>query len=100
MRLTFTAPLWLWKGQAPAAWHFVTLPPEEAGLIRMALPRGRARGWGSVRIRAMIGGTSFSTSLFPDRKTGSFLLPVKAEVRAREGLASGHDVTVSLSLDL
>jgi hypothetical protein len=101
MLIRFTAPLWLWKGQAPAAWHFITLPADESHVIRMAIPRGgKARGFGSVRVKATIGTISWNTSIFPDKKSGSYLLPVKAEVRKAEGFAVGDAVEVSLRLDL
>lgn len=100
MQLTFTAPLWLWHSAKPgaASWHFITVPPDQAGLIRMAVPR-RA-GFGSVRITARIGETRWATSIFPDAKAGTFLLPIKAEVRKREGLAVGESVDVTLSIDV
>lgn len=100
MQLTFTAPLWLWHSAKPgaASWHFITVPVEEAGLIRMAVPR-RA-GFGSVRIKARIGETSWATSIFPDAKAGTFLLPIKAEVRKREALTVGEDAKVTLTLDV
>jgi hypothetical protein len=91
----FTAPLWLWNGKG--AWHFVTLPADESQIIKMAVPR---RGWGSVRVRAQVGDTLWSTSIFPDTKAGAYLLPVKADVRKAEGLAVGEPVTVMLSLDV
>jgi hypothetical protein len=28
VELSFKAKVWLWKGEAPAAWYFVTLPHE------------------------------------------------------------------------
>jgi len=93
--LTFTAPLWLWNGKG--SWHFVTLPEGEAMMIRMAVPR---RGFGSVRVKARVGDTAFATSLFPDSKSASYLLPVKADVRKSERLVPGDAVTVTLSLDL
>jgi hypothetical protein len=95
MKITFTAPLWLWNGKG--AWHFVTLPLNESQIIKMAVPR---RGWGSVRVKAKIGGTDWSTSIFPDSKAGAYLLPVKAEVRKRENIAPGDMVEISVSLDL
>ncbi|MCA0401887.1 MAG: DUF1905 domain-containing protein [Proteobacteria bacterium] len=95
MILTFTAPLWLWNGKG--SWHFVTLPEGEAMMIRMAVPR---RGFGSVRVKARVGDTAFATSLFPDSKSASYLLPVKADVRKSERLVPGDAVTVTLSLDL
>ena len=102
MQIEFTAPLWLWQSAKPDAkagsWHFITVPAEQAGLIRMAVPR-RA-GFGSVRIKASIGATSWSTSIFPDSKNGTFLLPIKADVRKREGLAVGEEAGVTLSIDV
>ncbi len=95
MRIAFTAPLWLWNGKG--AWHFVTLPVDESEIIKMAVPR---RGWGSVRVRARIGETSWSTSVFPDSKSGAYLLPVKADVRKAEGITPGDAIEVTVSLDL
>lgn len=95
MVITFTAPLWLWNGKG--AWHFVTLPVDDSQIIKMAVPR---RGWGSVRVKARIGETSWATSIFPDSKSGAYLLPVKADVRKTEGIAPGDAVEVTLSLDL
>jgi len=88
--------LWLWAGEK-AAWHFVTLPPETAAGVR-ALVGGRTQGWGSVRVEATIGKTSWRTSIFPDSKSGSFLLPVKAQVRAREGVAAGDRVRLAVEI--
>ena len=95
MIVEFTAPLWLWSGKG--AWHFVTLPRDEAAVIRVAVPR---RGFGSVRVSACIGETRWSTSIFPDQKSGSYLLPVKAEVRRRQAISPGDGVAVRLSIDL
>jgi Domain of unknown function (DUF1905) len=102
MQISFTAPLWVWQSAKPDAkagsWHFITVPADEAGLIRMAVPR--TGGFGSVRVKVSIGETRWSTSIFPDSKTGTYLLPVKAEVRKREGLAVGETAEVTLSIDV
>ena len=95
-QFTFTAELWRWKGAAPAAWHFVTLPKDLATKIRF-YGLG-APGFGMVKISAKIGQSRFSTSLFPDRKSGSFLLPVKATVRKAEKIGDGDRVKVTLSV--
>ena len=91
----FEAPLWLYSGSG--AWHFLTLPVE-VGTGLKAL-RGPARGWGMVRVAVTIGRTRWSTSAFPDKTSGSFLLPVKAAVRRAEGLAPGDTVRVTLEMD-
>lgn len=95
MLIRFTAPLWLWNGKG--AWHFITLPVDDSQVIKMAVPR---RGWGSVRVKATIGETSWSTSIFPESKSRAYVLPVKAEVRRAERLVVGEPVDVVLSLDL
>ena len=56
---------------------------------------GMARGWGSLKVVATIGGSRWSTSVFPAKDTG-WLLPVKAAVRKAEGLGEGEPVEVTL----
>ncbi|MCF6506166.1 DUF1905 domain-containing protein [Blastococcus sp. MG754426] len=95
MTETFTAVLWVHDG--PAGWHFLTLPPEVADDVREAGAAVRA-GFGSVRVTATVGGTSWRTSVFPDARSGSYLLPVKRPVRAAEGLRAGDRVVVQLAV--
>ena len=95
MQITFTAPLWLWNGKG--AWVFITLPEAESAIIKLAVPR---RGWGSVRVKARIGQTDWTTSIFPDSKSGCYLLPVKVAIRKAEDLKIGDEVRLNLSLDL
>jgi hypothetical protein len=94
MRFSFTAPLWEWSAQG--GWFFVTLPPDAADDI--AEIRGAARGFGSVRVQVVVGRTTWSTSVFPDAKQGSYVLPVKKAVRTAEGLAVGDPVDVTLEV--
>lgn len=94
---SFTARLWRWKGEAPASWVFVTLPAEVALAIRVEASAA-PKAWGSVKVKAKIGKTTWSTSLFPQKETGSYLLPVKAAVRDAEGLNDDDAVDVTLDL--
>ena len=57
-------------------------------------------GWGSLRVTATIGGTTWRTSVFPDAKSGAFVLPLKAEVRRREGIGAGDRVAVAVEIEL
>ena len=93
LNFTFTAELWLYPAQA--AWVFVTVPKDNADEIKFFTGPSR-RGFGSVRVDVQIGETKWKTSLFPDSKSGSCLLPVKAAVRKVEELEVGDEVTVSL----
>ncbi|MBI5260638.1 MAG: DUF1905 domain-containing protein [Bradyrhizobium sp.] len=92
---TFRAKLWLYPGQA--AWHFVSLPDELAANIRILHAHKRS-AWGSIKVTATIGKTKWQTSIFADKRSGTYLLPVKAEVRKREGLKQDMSVGVSLAL--
>ena len=93
--ITITAPIWLWN-EGAATWHFLTVPADEAVEIR-AQSFGNRRGFGSVRVEATINGVTWRTSVFP-QKSGGYILPIKADVRRRAGIAAGDDVTVSLEL--
>lgn len=98
--ITATGPVWLWRAEPPAkgSWHFLTIAGEPAEAIRNAAG-GRSGGWGSVRVTATIGETSWQTSLFPNKQLGGYMLPLKADVRKREGVQEGDEISVSLSLD-
>lgn len=97
-RYKITAKLWRWSG-AKASWFFFTVPERESDSIK-AKTFHKKRGWGSVRVRVTIGKTKWETSIFPDGKTGTYVLPVKAEVRKREGLKEGTTVAVTIELSV
>lgn len=92
----FEAELWLYPGKG--GWHFVTLPAEVAQQIKF-LTEPKKRGWGSEAVIARTGETEWATSIFPDKASGSFLLPVKAEVRRQEKLAAGQTIRIALMLN-
>ena len=91
----FEAELWLYAA-ARAPWHFITVPADIAVQIRFMT--GRTRGFGSIRVEARIGESRWSTSLFPDKATGSYFLPVKADVRRAASIAAGDSVSVELTI--
>lgn len=91
----FTSELWLWSGDA--AWHFATVPGDVSDDIE-ARTADQRRGFGSVRVRVTIGATTWTTSVFPDSKLEAYVLPVKKEVRSREGIAAGDDIEVTLEV--
>lgn len=92
---SFEAELWLYSG-AKASWHFITVPSEISQEIRFF--SGRTNGFGSIRVSARIGDSRWATSIFPDKASGCFFLPVKAEVRRAEAITTGDRVGVELSI--
>ena len=51
-------------------------------------------GGGAVPVEARIGDASFTTSLFP--KDGRYLLPLRAALRARQGIDVDDEVAVEM----
>jgi hypothetical protein len=102
--IAFTSLLWIWQGEAAGRWHFVTVPEEQSAEIK-AHAFGSPRGFGSVRVEARIHApargeretVTWRTSVFP-LNSGGYLLPVKADVRKRAGIAAGDELTVELDL--
>lgn len=90
--MNFTAELWEWEGKG--AWVFVTVPEDVSADIR-EMPR-MPRGFGSVRVQVALGGSRWRTSVFPQSKEGTYVLPVKRAVREAEGVEIGDVVTIDL----
>lgn len=83
-----------WRGPAP--YYFVPVPEQE-GIALRAAASAASYGWGMLPIRARIGSTEWTTSLWP--KDGGYLLPLKDAVRKPEGLDAGDAVDVRLTFN-
>lgn len=92
----FSAPLWRWSGES--AWHFLTVPEAVSDDIASRVEPGP--GFGSVKVEVTIGSSTWSTSVFPDKRSGRYVLPVKAAVRRRERIEDGDEVDVHLVIDV
>lgn len=89
-----SAKVWLYPGDA--AWHFVTIPKKLSATLSSKF-QGKTRGWGSIPVNVALGKSKWKTSIFPDKKSGTFLLPLKAHVRKAEGIYA--EDTVSLTIE-
>jgi hypothetical protein len=95
MAFEFTSELYRWAARTDS-WFFLDLPTDVADAITaMPLVPG---GFGSVKVEVSVGHVTWRTSVFPDDKRGTFVLPVKKEVRARNGLVAGSRVDVTLEV--
>ncbi|GIH61639.1 DUF1905 domain-containing protein [Microbispora siamensis] len=97
MVVDFEAELWQWDARRADTWTFVSLPAEASEEIR-DLAGGLRRGFGSLRVRVMLGGSTWKTSIFPDSARGVYVLPVKRAVRTAEALHIGDVATVTVEL--
>jgi Domain of unknown function (DUF1905) len=95
MELEITDTVFEWRGPAP--YHFVRVPEDEAALIQ-ELATALTYGWGMIPVSVRVGGTEWTTSLWP--KDGRYVVPLKDKVRHAERLELGDVVTVRLTIDV
>jgi hypothetical protein len=88
---TIKNKVWLYSGQG--AWHFVSVPPKVSKQIKSMFGYLKA-GWGSLPVNLTIGKTTWQTSIFPDSKSATYLIPLKAAVRKKENIALGDTVEI------
>lgn len=97
MVIEFDGELWAWDARRADSWTFVSLPGEASEEIR-ELVAGPRRGFGSLRVRVTIGGSTWLTSIFPDSGRDTYVLPIKRAVRTAEAIDVGDIVTVTVEL--
>lgn len=89
--LVVTGPVWYWRGPAP--FHFLRVSPEDSAGLR-AVSADVTYGWGMIPVTATLGGTRWTTALFP--KDGGYLVPIKDRVRSAEEIGVDDVVTVAV----
>lgn len=90
------AEVWLYPSET-AAWHFVSVPKKESEEIKKNFGTPR-RGWGSVPVSVTVGRTTWETSIFHDKKAGGYILPIKFEVRKKEGIRNRDNIYFLLKI--
>lgn len=95
--LDYTVQTRIWRYKGAGGWHFANLSKKQSADIKSRFGSS-ARGWGSIRVHVRIGETKWSTSLFPDRKSGSYLFAIKADVRKAENLSDGDRITEQIRI--
>lgn len=101
-KVSATLPLVRWRGDR-GTYHLVILTGEQAEQIAMharlhRLEYGRQRGFGSVKVIARIGDTTWKSSVFPQEKSTEWVLLVSKKVMRAEDLAEGDPVELNLQL--
>lgn len=95
MEFEFDGELWFWRGPAP--WHFVSVP-DEVCLALADVSEIVSYGWGMIPVTARIGSCTWETALWP--KDGSYIVPIKADVREAERLELGERASVILTVNI
>lgn len=92
MDVEFDGPVVEWRGPAP--FFFVAIPEDVSTDITLAACG--IQYWGQVPVTVHIGGTEFTTALFP--KDGRYLLPLRREVRGSLDIEVDEILTVALTV--
>ena len=82
LKYRFTAKPWRYNG--PNGWWFLSLPNELSLEIRSSF-KDLEEGWGRLPATAVIGSVEWKTAIWFDSKQGTYLLPLKADVRSKIG---------------
>jgi len=88
--------VWLYPGMA--AWHFVNVSKKASKEIKDGYLFMGRRGFGSVPVIVTIADTTWKTSIFPSKKLGLYILPLKKEVRKNENIKEGAVISYSIEI--
>ena len=80
-----------------AAWFFAYVDKKMAAEIKERHGKVK-RGFGSIRVMATLGKTKWQSSIFPDKRSQTYVLPLKAAVRRAEGVEAGDTITFTLDI--
>jgi hypothetical protein len=83
----FKAKVWRYSFEK-TSWHFVSIPTKLTINIDRIF-KDQKRGFGSLKVEVRLNETTWKTSIFPDKKTKTYLLPLKAEIRKKEKFSEG-----------
>ncbi len=87
--------VWLYPGMA--GWHFITVPKKISTEIKDKFNSVK-RGWGSLPVEVTIKKTKWKTSIFPDKKSEAYILPLKSKIRNEEGIKNGDEINFSINI--
>ena len=93
----FKAKLWLYPGKT--GWVFVTVPTEVTKEIDYFHTHNK-RGFGSLPVQVTVGSTKWKTSIFPQKKDKTYILPIKKLVRTEENINIGDIVSFEIIINL
>ena len=96
MHYKFKAKPWLYSGENP--WVFVSVPKELSAEIKEVTSSVK-RGFGSVRVAVKVNSIEWRTSIFPDSKTQTYLLPLKKDVRKSAHIQTDHTYEFEISIE-
>jgi hypothetical protein len=85
-------------GDDKGAWRFARVPEDISVKIK-EMQKGRPRrGWGAIYAKAKIRKSEWVTSIFPDRHSETYILPLKKQIRCAENLYDGVETKILIEI--
>jgi hypothetical protein len=94
---TFLITERLWRYPGESAWHFISVPVTLSQEIEFYFSHLK-RGWGSLPVMVSVKNVTWNTSIFADKKTGTYLLPIKAEIRKKAALQVNDELQIEMTV--
>jgi len=94
VNFTFSADVWEWRGPAP--FFFASVPTEVNEPIK-EMARAITYGWGAIPVTVTIDEVQWTTSIFP--KDGTYIVPLKAAMRAKHNIIKDSLLSLSLQIE-
>lgn len=79
-------------------WFYLTVDKETSEQIRFLTSHKRKAGFGSHKVKARIGESVWTSSIFPNKSEKTFILLVKASIRKTENITKGDKVRFTIDL--
>jgi len=87
----------VWQYSAPGGWFFISLPENITKEIREHL-LFLQESWGRFRVRAKIGNSVWDTAIWYDKKSTTYFLPLKSDIRKAENIQIGSEISLVLGI--
>lgn len=91
---SFNGKVWIYPGMSQS-WFFVAVPLDISNALRMY----QNKSFGTLPVIVCIGSTTWKTSLFYSRQGKGYILPLKKEIRKKEGIQDGDALSVVLKFN-
>lgn len=98
MEFICTWTIWKRSESDKASRYFFTIPVDSSKQIQSIMSNFPRKGRWSVRVKARIWRLDRETSIFPDKKSWCYLLPIKADVRKKLELKEDIQITLILTI--
>jgi hypothetical protein len=100
-KFKFKSKVYVWSsgyrdGDDSGYWRFARVPEKISAKIK-EMQKGRLRrGWGAIYAKAKVKKSEWVTSIFPDRHSATYILPLKKKIRYQENLYDGAEFTFTI----